>query len=41
MEASDASKLRAVKDENRKLRKLLAESMQDVSTLKEILGKHF
>lgn len=28
-------------EENRKLKKLLAESMLDVSTLKEMLGKNF
>jgi len=41
MEVSDARKLRALEDENRKLKKLLAESMLDVSTLKEMLGKNF
>jgi putative transposase len=41
MEISDARKLRALEDENRKLKKLLAESMLDVSTLKEMLGKNF
>ena len=39
MEISDARKLKALEDENRKLKKLLAESMLDVSTLKEMLGK--
>lgn len=39
MEVSDARKLKALEDENRKLKKLLAESMLDVSTLKEMLGK--
>ena len=41
MEVSDARKLRALEDENRRLKKLLAESMLDVSTLKEMLGKNF
>ena len=41
MEASDAKRLKALEDENRKLKKLLAESMLDVSTLKELLGKNF
>jgi len=41
MEVSDARKLKALDDENRKLKKLLAESMLDVSTLKEMLGKNF
>ena len=41
MEISDARKLKAMEDENRKLKKLLAESMLDVSTLKEMLGKNF
>jgi hypothetical protein len=38
---SDARKLKGVEEENRKLKKLLAESMLDVSTLKEMLGKNF
>ena len=41
MEVSDARKLKALEDENRKLKKLLVESMLDVSTLKEMLGKNF
>ncbi len=41
MEVSDARKLKTLEDENRKLKKLLAESMLDVSTLKEMLGKNF
>jgi putative transposase len=41
MEASDARKLKALEEENRKLKKLLAESMLDVSTLREMLGKNF
>ena len=41
MEVSDAKKLRALETENAKLKKLLAESMMDVSTLKEMLGKNF
>lgn len=41
MEVSDAKKLKALEEENRKLKKLLAESMLDVSTLKEMLGKNF
>ena len=41
MEVSDARKLKAVEDENRKLKKLLAELMLDVSTLREMLGKNF
>jgi putative transposase len=41
MEISDARKLKGLEDENRKLKKLLAESMLDVSTLKEMLGKNF
>ena len=35
MEVSDARKLKALEDENRKLKKLLAESMLDVATLRE------
>ena len=41
MEVSDAKKLRALEAENAKLKKLLAEQMMDVSTLKEMLGKNF
>ena len=41
MEISDARKLKALEDENRKLKKLLAETMLDASTLKEMLGKNF
>jgi hypothetical protein len=39
MEVSDARKLKALEEENRKLKKLLAESMLDVATLREALGK--
>ena len=35
------SRLKALEDENRKLKKLLAESMLDAATLKEMLGKNF
>jgi putative transposase len=41
MEVSDAKKLKALEVENAKLKKLLAEQMMDVSTLKEMLGKNF
>ena len=41
MEVSDARKLKALEEENRKLKKLLAELMLDVSTLREMLGKNF
>ena len=41
MEISDARKLKGLEEENRKLKKLLAESMLDVSALKEMLGKNF
>ena len=39
MEVSDARRLKALEDENRRLKKLLAETMLDASTLKEMLGK--
>lgn len=39
MEVSDARRLKTLKDENRKLKKLLAESMLDVATLREALRK--
>jgi putative transposase len=41
MEVSDARKLKALEEENRRLKKLLAESMLDVSTLREMLGQNF
>jgi putative transposase len=41
MELSQARKLKALKDENTKLKKLLAESMMDASTLREMLAKSF
>jgi len=41
MEVSDARKLRALEEENRKLKKLLAETLLDAATLKEMLGKNF
>ena len=38
---SDAARLRALEvSENRRLKKLLAESMLDVSALKDLLGKN-
>lgn len=41
MEVSDVRKLKSLEAENAKLKKLLAEQMMDVSTLKEMLGKNF
>ena len=41
MEVSDAKRLKALEEENRKLKKLLAESVLDVATLEEALGKNF
>jgi putative transposase len=41
MEVSDARKLKASEAENAKVKKLLAEQMMDVSTLKEMLGNNF
>jgi putative transposase len=41
MDVSDARKLKALEDENRKLKKLLAETLLDSATLKEMLGKNF
>ena len=41
MEASEAKRLKALEDENKRLKKLLAGSMLDVATLKELLGKNF
>ena len=39
MDVSEAKRLRTLEDENRKLKKLLAESMLDISALKELLSK--
>ena len=39
MDVSDAKRLRALEEENRKLKKLLAESMLDQAALKELLTK--
>ncbi len=41
MEISDAKRLKSLEEENRKLKKLLAESMLDVATLREALAKNF
>lgn len=40
LEVSDARRLKTLEDENRRLKKLLAESMLDVAVLKDILGKN-
>ena len=41
MEVSDAKNLKGLEEENRKLKKLLAEQVLDNATLKEMLGKDF
>ena len=41
VEVSDARKLKGLEEENACLKKLLAESMVDVSTLQEMLAKNF
>ena len=41
MEVSDARRLKTLYEKNRRLKKLLAEAMLDVSTLREALGKNF
>jgi putative transposase len=40
LEVSDAKRLKALEDENRRLKKLLAESMLDNAALKDILGQN-
>ncbi len=40
LDVSDARKLKALDDENRRLKKLLAESMLDNGVLKDLLGKN-
>ena len=39
LDVSEAKRLRALEDENRKLKKLLAKSMLDNAALKELLSK--
>ena len=39
MDVSDARKLKALEDENRRLKKLLAETMLDVTMLKDLNAK--
>jgi putative transposase len=41
LEVSEARRLKALEDENRKLKKLLAEQVLDNATLKEVLTKNF
>ncbi len=41
MEVSEARRLKTLEEENKRLKKLLAEQMLDVATLKEMLGKNF
>jgi putative transposase len=41
MEVSEAKKLKALEEENTKLKRLLAESVMDNATLKEMLTKNF
>ena len=41
LEVSDARRLRTLEDENRKLKKLLAEHVLDNAALKEMLTKNF
>ncbi len=40
MDVSDAKRLKGLEDENRRLKKLLAESMLDNAALKDLLGKN-
>ena len=41
MEVSEAKKLKALEEENAKLKRLLAESVMDNATLKEMLTKNY
>ena len=41
MQVSEAKRLKILEDENRKLKKLLAEQVMDNATLKEMLTKNF
>jgi putative transposase len=40
LEVSEARRLKALEDENRRLKKLLAESMLDNAALKDLLGNN-
>jgi putative transposase len=40
LEVSEARRLKGLEDENRRLKKLLAEAMLDNAALKDILGKN-
>jgi putative transposase len=40
MEVSDAKRLKGLEDENRRLKKLLAEAMLDKAALKDLLGRN-
>ncbi len=40
MDVSDAKRLKGLEDENRRLKKLLAESMLDNAALKDLLGRN-
>ena len=41
LEVSEAKRLKTLEEENRKLKKLLAEQMLDAATLREMLAKNF
>lgn len=41
LDVSDAKRLKTLEDENRKLKKLLAEQVMDNATLREMLAKNF
>jgi putative transposase len=41
MDMSEARRLKSLEEENGKLKRLLADAMLDVSTLREMLGKNF
>jgi putative transposase len=40
LEVSEARRLKSLEDENRRLKKLLAEAMLDKAALKDLLGKN-
>ena len=40
MEVSDVAKLKAIEDENARLKRLLADTMLDNAVLKDLLGKN-
>ncbi len=41
MEVSDAKRLKALEEENRRLKKIVADQVMDIDALKDLLSKNF